>query len=218
MISWAYNIECDVLDVITHSNEQNYLQVRNVELIVDAQVILLACDIVHGLPCLLTRFISRCGYQPIFGHFIACWISSPKTEWNGNEKQFTKSLPITPIGTKRRWYYYHNIRVEPVENDMQLRSFKSNTISNYNNWLTWNATENFVYKMLCQSSTTTFFFSCVEEWCYAIRCLYDSHGKLQFIIGDRTKWIFYPFVNQPGLSYTTDTHPDIINSKNAINF
>lgn len=48
------------------------------KLVVDAQIILLACDIVHGFPCLLTRFIPWCRNQPIFGHFIACWINLPK--------------------------------------------------------------------------------------------------------------------------------------------
>lgn len=45
-----------------------YLQVRNMELEVGAQAVLLGGDVVHRLERLLASLVARRGYQPVFSH------------------------------------------------------------------------------------------------------------------------------------------------------
>jgi hypothetical protein len=67
------NVGIQLAQVIRQSDKlvkRSDLQVWNVELEVLAQVVLLAGDVVHRLPCLLTCLITGRRYQPIFAHGV----------------------------------------------------------------------------------------------------------------------------------------------------
>lgn len=54
----------------TCRNRRTNLQVRNMKLVVSAQVVLLARKVVHDFPRLLAGLLARSGYQPVFCHRI----------------------------------------------------------------------------------------------------------------------------------------------------
>lgn len=68
---YLLHISIELAEVIRQTDQliqRSDLQIRDVKFIVHRQRMLLGCQIVHSFPCLLTGFISRRGYQPVFRH------------------------------------------------------------------------------------------------------------------------------------------------------